>query len=437
MRGRTYHGTLLFIEIAIVVILTLVNGLLAMSELAVVSSRPARLRVLIDQGNKGAATAQRLADDPGKFLSSVQIGITLVGILSGAFSGATLGLRLTGWLASIGVPDGIADVAGVGVVVVLITYLSLILGELVPKQLALRNPEQMAARVAPLMALIATVAAPLVWLLDVSGKTVLALLGQGGKSEESVTEEEVRSVIAEATTAGILERDEHSMIAGVMRLADRSARGLMTPRLDVDIIDLSDPPEELRKTVVETRRSRLPVQDGDADSIIGVIAIKNLVQAFAAGEKIDIRRYVEAAPVVMDHTDALDVIKALRGSTVHTALVFDEYGHFEGIVTSGDILEAITGVFREEDEEEPALVKREDGSFLVAGWMPVDEFSDRLGIAIPRDAKYETVAGYILSLVNHLPKVGETVDTDDWHIEVVDLDGRRIDKVMMRRIGAE
>jgi putative hemolysin len=427
----------LFIEIAIVVILTLVNGLLAMSELAVVSSRPARLRVLIDQGNKGAATAQRLADDPGKFLSSVQIGITLVGILSGAFSGATLGLRLTGWLASIGVPDGIADVAGVGVVVVLITYLSLILGELVPKQLALRNPEQMAARVAPLMALIATVAAPLVWLLDVSGKTVLALLGQGGKSEESVTEEEVRSVIAEATTAGILERDEHSMIAGVMRLADRSARGLMTPRLDVDIIDLSDPPEELRKTVVETRRSRLPVQDGDADSIIGVIAIKNLVQAFAAGEKIDIRRYVEAAPVVMDHTDALDVIKALRGSTVHTALVFDEYGHFEGIVTSGDILEAITGVFREEDEEEPALVKREDGSFLVAGWMPVDEFSDRLGIAIPRDAKYETVAGYILSLVNHLPKVGETVDTDDWHIEVVDLDGRRIDKVMMRRIGAE
>ena len=427
----------MFIEIAIVVVLTLVNGLLAMSELAVVSSRPARLRVLIDQGNKGAATAQRLADDPGKFLSSVQIGITLVGILSGAFSGATLGLRLTGWLVSIGVSDGVADVLGVGVVVVLITYLSLILGELVPKQLALRNPEQVAARVAPLMALIATVAAPLVWLLDVSGKAVLTLLGQGGKSEESVTEEEVRSVIAEATTAGILEREEHSMIAGVMRLADRSARGLMTPRLDVDIIDLSDPPEEIRKTVVETRRSRLPVQDGDADSIIGVIAIKNLVKAFAAGETIDIRRYVEAAPVVMDHTDALDVIKALRASTVHTALVFDEYGHFEGIVTSGDILEAITGVFREEDEEEPALVKREDGSFLVAGWMPVDEFSDRLGISIPRDAKYETVAGYVLSLVNHLPKVGETVDTDEWHIEVVDLDGRRIDKVMMRRIGAQ
>jgi len=437
VRGRTCHGTLLFIEIAIVVVLTLVNGLLAMSELAVVSSRPARLRVLIDQGNKGAATAQRLADDPGKFLSSVQIGITLVGILSGAFSGATLGLRLTGWLVSIGVSDGVADVLGVGVVVVLITYLSLILGELVPKQLALRNPEQVAARVAPLMALIATVAAPLVWLLDVSGKAVLTLLGQGGKSEESVTEEEVRSVIAEATTAGILEREEHSMIAGVMRLADRSARGLMTPRLDVDIIDLSDPPEEIRKTVVETRRSRLPVQDGDADSIIGVIAIKNLVKAFAAGETIDIRRYVEAAPVVMDHTDALDVIKALRASTVHTALVFDEYGHFEGIVTSGDILEAITGVFREEDEEEPALVKREDGSFLVAGWMPVDEFSDRLGISIPRDAKYETVAGYVLSLVNHLPKVGETVDTDEWHIEVVDLDGRRIDKVMMRRIGAQ
>jgi len=425
----------LFLEIAIVVVLTLVNGLLAMSELAVVSSRPARLRVLAEQGNKGAKTAQRLADDPGKFLSSVQVGITLVGVLSGAFSGATLGQRLADWLAQVGLSAEFAHALGVGLVVVVITYISLIFGELVPKQIALRNPERLAARVAPLMDMLAKVTAPLVWFLDISGTAVLTLLGQRGEQEESVTEEEVRSLIADATTAGVLEREEQSMITGVMRLADRSARGLMTPRLDVDLIDLSDSPDEIRKAILNTPRSRLPVQDGDADSIVGVVIIKDLLEVFAAGAPLDIRKFVEPAPVVMDHTDALDVIKALRTSTVHMALVFDEYGHFEGIVTAGDILEAITGVFREEGDEEPAVTKREDGSYLVAGWMPVDEFSDRLGIAIPRDAKFETVAGYVLSLINHLPRVGETVEAGDWRIEVVDLDGRRIDKVLLSKIG--
>lgn len=403
-----------------------------MSELAVVSSRPARLKVLIDQGNKGAATAQRLAEDPGKFLSSVQIGITLVGILAGAFSGATLGLRLSEWLASVGISRGAADVLGVGIVVVSITYMSLILGELVPKQIALRNPERVASMVAPLMALIAVVAAPVVWFLDVSGKLVLRLLGQSGESEERVTEEEVRSIIADATMAGVLEREEHSMIAGVMRLADRSARGLMTPRLDVELVNLSDTEEEIKQVILGTSRSRLPVQDGDADSIIGVVAVKDLIETFANGKPLDVRSQVRQAPVVMDHTSAIDVLTALRKSTVHLALVFDEYGHFEGIVTSGDILEAITGVFREEDDtgDEAAVVQRADGSWLVAGWTPVDEFSERLKVVVPRDAKYETVAGYVLALAHHLPKVGEVFETENWRIEVIDLDGRRIDKVL-------
>jgi len=424
----------LFVEILIVVVLTIVNGMLAMSELAVVSARPARLRTMADQGNKGAAIAIRLAEDPGKFLSSVQIGITLVGILSGAFSGATLGLRLTGWLQSIGVANNVADVLGVGVVVVLITYISLILGELVPKQIALRDAEGVAARVAPAMKLLASVGSPVVWLLDVSGKTVLALLGQSGESEETVTEEEVKTIIAEATTAGVIESDEHSMISGVMRLADRSARGLMTPRLDVELIDLSDDLDDIRKTIVTTHRSRLLVQDGDSDSIIGVVAITDLISVFANGQPLEIRKFVQPVPVVMDHADALDVVRAIRNSTVHMALVVDEYGHFEGIVTSGDILEVITGVFQEETGDDPALIRREDGSYLVAGWMPVDEFSDKLRISIPRDAKFETVAGYVLSIINRLPAEGETFVHGDWKFEVVDLDGRRIDKVLMSRI---
>jgi putative hemolysin len=424
----------LYVEILIVVVLIIVNGLLAMSELAVVSARPARLRGLAEQGNKGAAVAIALAEDPGKFLSSVQIGITLVGILSGAFSGATLGLRLTAWLLSVGVSANVADVLGVGVVVVLITYISLIIGELVPKQIALRDAEGVAIRVAPAMKLLAAIGSPVVWVLDVSGKAVLTLLGQGGEAEEKVTEEEVKTIIAEATTAGVIESDEHSMISGVMRLADRSARGLMTPRLDVDVLDLNDDSDEIRKTILGTHRSRLLVQDGDADSIIGVVAIKDIIGVFANGLPLELRKFVQPVPVVMEHADALDVVRAIRNSTVHMALVVDEYGHFEGIVTSGDILEVITGVFQEETGDDPALVKREDGSYLVAGWMPVDEFGDKLKISIPRDAKFETVAGYVLSIINHLPKVGETFEHNGWKFEVVDLDGRRIDKVLMSKL---
>lgn len=425
----------MFLEILIIAVLTLVNGVLAMSELAVVSSRPARLKVLAAEGKKGALVALNLTENPGKFLSSVQIGITLVGVLAGAFSGSTLGLRLTLWLESQGVADNIADILGVGTVVVLITYVSLIVGELVPKQIALRDPERIAARVAPAMAFIASVAAPLVWLLEMSGRLVLRLIGQGGGPEERVTDEEVRTLIAEAESAGVLESDERDMISGVMRLADRSARGLMTPRLDVEVIDLADDPDEIRKTILKSHRSRLPVQDGDADSIIGVLVKTDLIDVFANGKPLDVRKFTQPAPVVMDRSDALDVVRAIRAATVHMALVFDEYGHFEGIVTAADILEAITGVFAEVEGSEPAVTKREDGSYLVSGWMPVDEFADQLGVAIPRDAKYETVAGYILAEINHLPEVGETFERTPWRFEVVDLDGRRIDKVLMSRIG--
>jgi putative hemolysin len=423
----------LLTEILVVVVLTVINGVLSMSELAVVSSRPARLKVLADQGSKGAATAIRLADNPGRFLSTVQIGITLVGVLSGAFSGATLGARLSEWLGTHGFSSSAADALGVGTVVVLITYLSLIVGELVPKQIALRDAERVAARVAPTMAVIAKVAAPLVWLLDASGKLVLALLGQKGEAEETVTEEEVRTIIAEAENAGVLERDEREMISGVMRLADRSARALMTPRREVEVIDLSDTLDEIRAQVRATRRNRLPVQDGEADSIIGIIEMKDLFEALAE-DKVDLRSLVREAPVVLDTTGALEVLRALRATHVHMALVFDEYGHFEGIITSSDVLEAITGVFQDEDEEEPAIVTRADGSFLVAGWMQVDEFSHELGIHVPRDADYQTVAGFVLAEMNRLPNVGESFEKGHWRFEVVDLDGRRIDKLLVSRI---
>lgn len=433
MRGRNLETTL-FLEILIVAVLTLVNGLLAMSELAVVSSRPARLKVLAAEGKRGATVALKLQEDPGKFLSSVQIGITLVGVLSGAFSGATLGERLGDTLTGAGINPSIAAPLGVGIVVIIITYLSLIIGELVPKQIALRDAEGVAARVAPSMAFIASIAAPLVWLLDMSGRLVLRLIGQSGETDERVTDEEVKTLIAEAEHAGVLETEERHMISGVMRLADRSARGLMTPRLDVELIDLGETQEEMIEKLRATRHSVLPVQDGAVDSIVGVIVRKDLVENVLSTAPLDMRALVKQAPVVMDRSSALDVLKAIRGSLVHMALVFDEYGHFEGIVTPGDILEAITGAFQEEEGDEKAYVTREDGSYLVSGWMQVDEFQAHLGVPVPKDAKFETVAGFVLAELNHLPAVGETFERGHWRFEVLDLDGRRIDKILVTRL---
>ncbi|MFH1517761.1 MAG: hemolysin family protein [Pseudomonadota bacterium] len=424
----------MLIEISIVVLLTLLNGVLAMSELAVVSSRPVRLKLLADQGNKGAAIAIRLAEDPGRFISTVQIGITLVGVLSGAFSGATLGARLAAWLETQGLSEVMADGLGVGSVVVAITYLSLIVGELVPKQIALRAPEAVAARIAPGMALLSRVALPVVWLLNASGKAVLAMLGQKGETDERMTDEEIRTVLAEAHSAGVIEAEESEMISGVMRLADRTARGLMTPRRDVEVIDIEDDLVDIREQLRNSQRSRLPVRNGLSDEILGVLFVKDALDAFLQGASLDVRSLMRDAPVVSDRSGAMDVIQSLRKSPARMVLVYDEYGHFEGVVTSGDVLEAITGVFREDDAEEPAIVEREDGSYFVAGWMPIDEFADEMGFSLDKDPDYETVAGFVIDELKHLPSLGESFTAKGWCFEVIDLDGRRIDKLLVKKV---
>ncbi|MGE0500092.1 MAG: hemolysin family protein [Rhizobiaceae bacterium] len=426
---------MLYLEIAAVFVLIVINGLLAMSELAIVSSRPARLKAMIDKNVRGAGRALELGQHPGRFLSSVQIGITLVGIASGAFSGATLGDRLSGVFEASGVRDGLADALGVGIVVAAITYVSLIVGELVPKQIALRDPEAIAVRVAPAMTLIARVAAPVVFLLDISGRALLWLLGQREESADKVTDEEIKMLVAEAETAGVLEADERRMIAGVMRLGDRAVRAVMTPRTDVDWINLQSDEATVRKLLVETPHSRLPAGEGDVDSMIGVVQAREVLAAALAGKAFAIRSHVRQAPIVHDQADALDVLSTLKESDVPMALVHDEYGHFEGIVTPADILEAITGVFRSDlDEGEPTAHEREDGSWLLAGYMPADEMAEHLGIELPENRDYETVAGYVLHQMHHLPATGETVDAQGWRFEVVDLDGRRIDKVIATKL---
>lgn len=423
----------MLLEIVIVLVLTLVNGVLAMSELAIVSSRPARLKVMADNGSLGARTAMKLAEEPGRFLSSVQIGITLVGVLSGAFSGATLGVRAAAGLEAAGMGEDLARALGVGGVVVAITYVALIFGELVPKQIALRSPEAAAARIAPLLRGIAITAAPLVWLLDRSGKLVLMLLGQSGDADRNMTDEEVKLVIAEAQSAGVMEEAETEMIAGVMRIADRSARGLMTPRHEVDLVDVTDTAAQVVRRFRETKRSRLPVRDGEEDNVIGVLSSRDFLEQRPRGESFDLRSLIIPAPVVRDGQAALDVIETLRAAPAHMALVYDEYGHFEGIVTAMDVLEAITGGFGDDAQDEPKVVVREDGSLLVAGWMPVDEFADRIGLTLKGDRDYETVAGLVIDEMGSLPDVGAHVTLGGWRIEVVDLDGRRVDKLLVSR----
>ena len=426
---------MLYAELAIVAVLIMLNGLLAMSELAVVSSRKARLQALADRGVVGSRRALVLASDPGRFLSTVQIGITLVGVLSGAFSGATLGLRLSDWLVGLGVPLRLADPIGVGVVVAAITYASLIIGELVPKQIALRHPERIAVRVAPAMTLLARIGSPVVWLLDASGRGLLRLLGYRPEPQAHVTEEEIATVIAEAESAGVLEPGERRMISAVMRLGDRPARAVMTPRPDVDMIDLTADEETIRRTLAESVHSRLPVHEGSPDQMLGIIQAKDLLEVYLRGQQPDVRAHVREAPVIPDTADALEVVDIIKQSPIHLGLVYDEYGHFEGVVTNADILESIVGVFRtDEGMEEPDAVQREDGSWLISGLMPADELAERLAIPIPLGAGYHTVGGFVLDQLGHLPEVGERFEAYGWRFEVVDLDGRRIDKVLASRI---
>ena len=426
---------MLFLELSAVIFLIVVNGLLALSEMAIVSSRISRLKTMAEREVVGSRRALALAAEPGRFLSAVQIGITLVGILSGAFSGATLGLRLGNWLVAQGVPADYAEPAGVGIVVVLITYASLIIGELVPKQIALRDPEAVAVRVAPAMTVVAKVTSPMVWLLDMSGRLVLALLGQKEATEGSVTEEEINALVAEAESSGVLEPGEKEMIAGVMRLGDRSVKVVMTPRHDVDAINLHDNDDAIRAALLGSSHSRLPVYDRDLDQVVGVVQAKQLLDAYLKGAVPNVREFVRQAPVIPDSADARDVIIALRDSPIHVGLVHDEYGHFRGMVTTADILGSIVGEFADEhDAPEPAFVRREDGSLLISGWMPLDELHDLTGINLPDDSQSHTAAGFVVQGFGRLPEVGDHFDLQGWRFEVLDLDGRRVDKILAEKL---
>ncbi|MEW5729790.1 MAG: hemolysin family protein [Pseudomonadota bacterium] len=420
-------------EILIVVVLILVNGFFAMSELALVSSRPAELRRRAEQGAQGARAALALLDDPSGLLSAVQIGITLVGIVAGAYSGATLGVKLEAWLLAT-VP-ALGDHAGevaIGLVVAAITYLSLVIGELVPKRLALHHSEAIAVRVAPIMRMVAKAGAPLVHVLRYSTDTLLRLLGQRPDSSKSVTEEEVRALIAEGALAGVIDPVEKEMLDRVMRLADRPVGSVMTPRPDIVWLDAAASPDDIRARIAQSRHSRFLMAEGELDNWIGVLDTRLVLDRLLVGAPFDALDAVREVPAVHEGTPVPRLLDLFRTTRTAMAVVLDEYGGVEGIVTMTDILEAIAGELPAEGEgEEPAAVRRDDGSWLLDGGLAVAEVESLTGLARMGDGgDFHTLAGFILARLAHLPTVGERFDWNGWQFEVVDMDGRRIDRVL-------
>jgi len=416
--------------------LILLNGLFAMSELAIVSARPARLRVAAEKGSKAAETALALAADPGRFLSTVQIGITLIGIVAGAYSGASLGGPVGERLEAAGVPEEFAYTAGFALVIIATTYFSLVIGELVPKQLALRAAEPISLAMARPMALMASVMAPFVWLLDRSSALVLRIMGVRRAGDARLTAEELQMIFADATRSGLIEEGERAMMAGILKLAERPVRELMTPRTELDWIDLDASEDDLRERIAHSPHSLLPVVDESPDTIAGIIKVRDALSLFVDGKPVHIRRLMRKAEVIPDQVDALDALRILQQAEVAMAMVHDEYGHFEGIVTPTDVLTAIAGSFAADQDqgEGPMLVERDDGSALVAGAMPVDAMADRFGIDLPEDREFATVAGFALWVLKRLPSEGESFDDQGWRFEVIDMDGRRIDKLLVSRL---
>lgn len=420
-------------DVFIILGLIMLNGLFAMSELAIVSARPARLKVAADKGSRGAKVALSLAADPGKLLSTAQIGITLIGIIAGAYSGSSLGGPIGERLQAAGVPARYAPEAGFAIAIAVTTYFSLVIGELVPKQIALRLAELIASLAAPPMFLLSRITAPLVWLLDRSSSFLLSLTGMTKHGEHTLTADELQMVFAEATRSGVIEEDERQIMTGIMRLADRPVREVMTPRTELDTIDRKASEDEIRAAIKASPHSLLPVADGTPDNIVGVVKVKDVLAVLLAGKRVQLGRLIKKAEIVPDQLDAMDALRMLQQSEVSMALVHDEYGHLEGVVTPADLLSAIVGTFASHQDEgdSPLLVEREDGSLLVSGALPADALADRLCIDLPETRDYATAAGFVLSVMKRLPSEGEYFIEQDWRFEVVDMDGRKIDKLLV------
>jgi len=428
-------------QIFIIAALIIANGIFAMAEIAIVSARKARLQQRAEEGDEGARIALELANSPSRFLPTIQIGITLIGIFAGAFGGATIADKLApelnriSWIA----PHGGA--VSLFIVVLAITFLSLIIGELVPKQIALQHAERISAAFAPAIRSLAWVASPLVHLLSLTTQLVLRLFGIKPSAETSVTEEEIKLMIEQGTQEGVFEPTEQEMVERVFRLGDRTVNALMTPRPDVIWLDLNDPPEEIQSKITSNSHTHYPVAEDQIDTIIGMVNSKDLLSQNLSCRPIDLRSVLQPALFIPESMSALDLLERFKKKRTHVALVIDEHGGFQGLITTSDVLEAIVGDIPTPGESEEAdVIHREDGSWLVDGKVLADELKELLQkdeLPFEDENLYQTLGGLVMAFLDRIPRSGNHFDWDGYRFEVVDMDGHRVDKVLIKPLAPE
>ncbi|HQR53926.1 MAG TPA: hemolysin family protein [Burkholderiales bacterium] len=420
-------------DISLLFALVLLNGFFAMSEIALVASRKPRLQYLADNGDKSARAAMELGEHPTRFLSTLQIGITAIGVLNGIIGEATLAEPFSLWLEDMGVPPRASEIGATALVVVVITYVTIILGELVPKRLGQISPEAIARRVARPILLLAAIAKPFVRLLAGSTELVLRLMGVGSTKAQTLTEDEIHAILAEGSEAGVIDAQEGAMLRNVFRLDDRQVLSLMTPRSDIVFLDVEAPIDESLRKIGESEHSRYPVCRGDLTDILGVATAKGLLGQSIRGEKPNLQADLLPAVYVPESLNGMELLENFRSSNVQFVLVVDEYGEVQGLVTLQDVFEAIIGEFKPMTPEDAWAIQREDGSWLLDGLIPIPELKDRLHVrTVPEEDKgrYHTLSGMVMLLAGKVPRTGDKIEWEGWHFEIVDMDGTRIDKVL-------
>lgn len=419
-------------EIIIILVLTVVNGVLSMSEIAIVSARKVRLAQLAADGSRGAQRALELVESPNRFLATVQIGITLVSVLQGAFAGAALAHPVATVLAQIPVLNPVSEALGLFIVVAVTTYLSLVIGELVPKRLGLQNPEAVAVRVAPAMHLLARITSPFVHLLSLSTDALLRLLGVRQTDDPPVTDHEIHALMREGVQAGVFEAHEQDMVAGVMGLDDQRVDALMTPRMDITWINLDEPLQDNLQLIMTSPHSRFPVAHGSLDHVVGIIRAKDLLDAALRGQPIDLNTSVREALFIPETATASHALELFKQSTKHVALVISEYGGVEGLITINNLVEQIIGTV-----EAPQAKEREDGSWLMDGLLPIDELKSTFNLKdLPGEAEghFQTLGGFVMTHLGRIPSAADHFEWGGMRFEVMDMDGKRVDKVLVQRL---
>jgi len=422
-------------EVLILIGLILLNGVFAMSEIAIVTAKKSRLEALASRGNRGAKMALKLAEDPTQFLSTVQIGITSIGLLNGIFGEAVLAGPFAVWLESIGMSPEASSITSTILVVVVVTYISIVVGELVPKRIGQVSAEIIACAVAPPMTVLARLTKLFVVLLSSSTHWLMRLLRLDRPTEQSVTEEDIRAILAEGSDTGVIEQHEHTIVKNVLRLDQRSIASLMVPRTDIIYLDVQVSLAENYERLMQSPHSRFPICDRQMDNILGIINAKELLAQMITGETVDLATLAKPAHFALENLSAMELLNVFRNSNTQMVFVVDEYGDLKGLVTLQDLLEALTGEFHSDNDTDSYIISRDDGSYLLDGLLPVVDLKDCLNLKeLPEEGEYETLNGMIMQILGKVPNTGDKVTLANWLLEIVDMDGLRIDRVLAVRL---